>query len=81
MGPQKKRQSLSDKDARLFETLLRVSVQIVWLALGRRSFHQIGDCIFDPYQINYYNPVNFGSPSSPVGTKLSTVRPTRIECH
>ncbi|CAH0628890.1 unnamed protein product [Chrysodeixis includens] len=41
MGPQKKLQSLSDKDARLFETLLRVSVQIVWLALGRRSFHQI----------------------------------------
>ncbi|XP_026747134.1 uncharacterized protein LOC113508356 isoform X1 [Trichoplusia ni] len=41
MGPQKKLQSLSDKDARLFETLLRMSVQIVWLALGRRSFHQI----------------------------------------
>ncbi|XP_072941809.1 protein phosphatase 1 regulatory subunit 36-like isoform X2 [Epargyreus clarus] len=41
MGPQKKRRSLSDKDARLFETLLRVCVQIVWLALGRRSFNQI----------------------------------------
>ncbi|CAB3224903.1 unnamed protein product [Arctia plantaginis] len=41
MGPAKKRRSLSDKDARLFETLLRMSVQIVWLALGRKSFHQI----------------------------------------
>ncbi|XP_026747133.1 protein phosphatase 1 regulatory subunit 36-like [Trichoplusia ni] len=37
-GPNKKRQSLSDKDARLFETFVRVSVQIVYLALGRRSF-------------------------------------------
>ncbi|XP_046979003.1 protein phosphatase 1 regulatory subunit 36-like [Vanessa cardui] len=41
MGPQKKRRSLSDKDARFFETLLRVCVQIVWLALGRKSFNQI----------------------------------------
>ncbi|XP_052751725.1 protein phosphatase 1 regulatory subunit 36 isoform X3 [Galleria mellonella] len=41
MGPQKKRRSLSDKDVRLFETLLRMCVQIVWLALGRKSFNQI----------------------------------------
>ncbi|XP_028032830.1 protein phosphatase 1 regulatory subunit 36-like [Bombyx mandarina] len=41
MGPQKKRRSLSDKDARLFETLLRMCVQVVWLALGRKSFNQI----------------------------------------
>ncbi|CAK1578357.1 unnamed protein product [Parnassius mnemosyne] len=41
MGPQKKRKSLSDKDARLFETLLRMCVQIVWLALGRKAFNQI----------------------------------------
>ncbi|KAJ0179334.1 hypothetical protein K1T71_005046 [Dendrolimus kikuchii] len=41
MGPHKKRRSLSDKDARLFETLLRMCVQIVWLALGRKSFNQI----------------------------------------
>ncbi|CAF4936864.1 unnamed protein product [Pieris macdunnoughi] len=41
MGPQKKRRSLSDKDARLIETLLRMCVQIVWLALGRKSFNQI----------------------------------------
>ncbi|CAG4940757.1 unnamed protein product [Colias eurytheme] len=41
MGPQKKRRSLSDKDARLFETLLRMCVQIVWLALGRKAFNQI----------------------------------------
>ncbi|XP_045763420.1 protein phosphatase 1 regulatory subunit 36-like [Maniola jurtina] len=41
MGPNKKRQSLSDKDARLFETLLRMCVQIVWLALGRKAFNQI----------------------------------------
>ncbi|XP_068628072.1 protein phosphatase 1 regulatory subunit 36-like [Battus philenor] len=41
MGPEKKRKSLSDKDARFFETLLRMCVQIVWLALGRKSFNQI----------------------------------------
>ncbi|KOB66869.1 Uncharacterized protein OBRU01_20652, partial [Operophtera brumata] len=41
MGPTKKRKSLSDKDARLFETLLRMCVQMVWLALGRKSFNQI----------------------------------------
>ncbi|CAH2269260.1 jg19217 [Pararge aegeria aegeria] len=41
MGPYKKRRSLSDKDARLCETLLRMCVQIVWLALGRRAFNQI----------------------------------------
>nr|XP_032512115.1 protein phosphatase 1 regulatory subunit 36-like [Danaus plexippus plexippus] len=41
MGPQKKRRSLSDKDARFFETLLRMCVQIVWLALGRKAFNQI----------------------------------------
>ncbi|XP_022829588.1 protein phosphatase 1 regulatory subunit 36-like [Spodoptera litura] len=41
MGKEKKRRSLSDKDARLFETFVRVSVQIVYLALGRRNFHQI----------------------------------------
>ncbi|XP_013134589.1 PREDICTED: uncharacterized protein LOC106100312 [Papilio polytes] len=41
MGPQKKRKSLSDKDAHLFETLLRMTVQIVWLALGRKAFNQI----------------------------------------
>ncbi|XP_059060151.1 uncharacterized protein LOC131853309 [Achroia grisella] len=33
MGPQKKRRSLSDKDARLFETLLRMCVQILWMLL------------------------------------------------
>ncbi|KAJ8725015.1 hypothetical protein PYW07_015973 [Mythimna separata] len=41
MGPLKKRRSLSDKDARLFETLLRMTIQIVWLALGRKRFNQI----------------------------------------
>lgn len=42
MGPAKKRKSLSDKDARIFETLIRMCVQIVWLALGRKSFHLVG---------------------------------------
>ncbi|PZC82028.1 hypothetical protein B5X24_HaOG211584 [Helicoverpa armigera] len=41
MGPNKKRTSLSDKDARLFETFVRMAVQIVYLALGRRNFRQI----------------------------------------
>lgn len=45
MGAQKKRKSLSDKDARLFETLLRMCIQIVWVALGRRSYNQIGNSL------------------------------------
>ncbi|XP_041972940.1 protein phosphatase 1 regulatory subunit 36-like [Aricia agestis] len=41
MGPNKKRRSLSDKDARFIETFIRMCVQIVWLALGRQQFNQI----------------------------------------
>ncbi|CAH0628891.1 unnamed protein product [Chrysodeixis includens] len=37
-GPNKKRKSLSDKDARLFETFVCICVQIVFVALGRKSF-------------------------------------------
>lgn len=55
MGPQKKRRSLSDKDARFFETLLRVCVQIVWLALGRKSFNQIGT-FYISNNDNFYVP-------------------------
>lgn len=56
MGPLKKRQSLSDKDARLFETFLRITIQIVYLALGRRAFHQIGNCFFKFNIKIYYLP-------------------------
>lgn len=42
MGYSKRKHSLSDRDARLFEMLLRMCIQIVWLALGRKSFHHIG---------------------------------------
>ncbi|CAK1551795.1 unnamed protein product [Leptosia nina] len=36
-----KRRSLSKKDAVFFETLVRVSIQIVWIAVGRKSYNQI----------------------------------------
>ncbi|KAJ2942871.1 hypothetical protein O0L34_g15061 [Tuta absoluta] len=39
MGKNKKMQSLSDKDARFYETFTLMCTQIVWLALGRRSFN------------------------------------------
>ncbi|KAI5635504.1 protein phosphatase 1 inhibitor domain-containing protein [Phthorimaea operculella] len=41
MGIKKKRKSLSDKDARFIETFILMCTQIVWLALGRRSFNQL----------------------------------------
>ncbi|CAG4940761.1 unnamed protein product [Colias eurytheme] len=36
-----KRQSLSKKDSILYETLLRISIQIVWIALGRKCYNYI----------------------------------------
>ncbi|GBP33192.1 hypothetical protein EVAR_14873_1 [Eumeta japonica] len=47
-GHKKKRRSLLDKDARLYETLVRMCVQVVWLALGRKSFNQIGSLLLYP---------------------------------
>uniref|UniRef100_A0A2A4JB42 Uncharacterized protein n=1 Tax=Heliothis virescens TaxID=7102 RepID=A0A2A4JB42_HELVI len=41
MGPLKKRRSLIEKDARSFETFIRMCVQIVYLSLGRRYYNQI----------------------------------------
>ncbi|KAI5635506.1 protein phosphatase 1 inhibitor domain-containing protein [Phthorimaea operculella] len=41
MGDRKKRKSLSQKDARFIETFTLMCTQIVWLALGRRSFNQL----------------------------------------
>lgn len=46
MGPLKKTRSLLEKDARSFETFIRMCVQVVYLALGRRYFNQIGDLYF-----------------------------------
>lgn len=45
MGPRKTMKSLSDKDAELFETFLRMCIQIVFLALGRRYFQEIGNLL------------------------------------
>ncbi|XP_026747136.1 uncharacterized protein LOC113508357 isoform X1 [Trichoplusia ni] len=41
MGPLKKRRSLLAKDAQTFEAYIRVSVQVVYLALGRRHYQEI----------------------------------------
>ncbi|KAJ2942872.1 hypothetical protein O0L34_g15062 [Tuta absoluta] len=41
MGKNKKTRSLSDKDARFYETFTLMCTQIVWLALGRRSFNTL----------------------------------------
>lgn len=44
MGLSKKLRSLSKRDSILFESILRISIQIIWLALGRKSYNQIGKC-------------------------------------
>ncbi|XP_022829621.1 protein phosphatase 1 regulatory subunit 36-like [Spodoptera litura] len=41
MGPMKDKRSLPGKDARTFDIFVRLCVQIVYLALGRRNLHQI----------------------------------------
>ncbi|XP_026326773.1 uncharacterized protein LOC113235326 [Hyposmocoma kahamanoa] len=40
-GKQKKLTSLSRREGRLFESLIRLSVQIVWIALGRKRYNLI----------------------------------------
>ncbi|KAJ0179335.1 hypothetical protein K1T71_005047 [Dendrolimus kikuchii] len=41
MGPKRRMSSLLKTDTLLFETFLRISIQIIWLTLGRKSFDQI----------------------------------------
>ncbi|CAH1635189.1 unnamed protein product [Spodoptera littoralis] len=41
MGPLKDKRSLPGKDARTFDIFIRLCIQIVYLALGRRNLHQI----------------------------------------
>ncbi|CAH2269259.1 jg19215 [Pararge aegeria aegeria] len=36
-----KKQSMSKKEATLFETIICISIQIVWIALGRKYYNQI----------------------------------------
>lgn len=37
-----KYQSLSNKEASLFETMVRIAIQIVWISLGRKCYNEIG---------------------------------------
>lgn len=37
--------SLSDKDRRLFETLICMAVRVVWIALQRKNLSLIGKCL------------------------------------
>ncbi|XP_021204750.1 uncharacterized protein LOC101741872 [Bombyx mori] len=41
MGLSKKTRSLTKKEAHLFENVLRIAIQITWIALGRKAFNQI----------------------------------------
>ncbi|CAH0397452.1 unnamed protein product [Chilo suppressalis] len=41
MGTDKKSKSLSNKEAFIFESLISIFVQIIWIALGRRAFNTI----------------------------------------
>ncbi|XP_053600406.1 uncharacterized protein LOC128669530 isoform X1 [Plodia interpunctella] len=57
MGPAKDRPSLSKKGNILFETLIRLSIQVVWLALGRKSFNQIELEMHRLFKTEKYNMV------------------------
>lgn len=46
MGLSKKTRSLTKKEAHLFENVLRIAIQITWIALGRKAFNQIGKTRF-----------------------------------
>uniref|UniRef100_A0A2A4JBG2 Protein phosphatase 1 regulatory subunit 36 n=1 Tax=Heliothis virescens TaxID=7102 RepID=A0A2A4JBG2_HELVI len=41
MGPTKKLRSQIRRESFMFETFIRISIQIIWIALGRKSFVQI----------------------------------------
>ncbi|CAH1635190.1 unnamed protein product [Spodoptera littoralis] len=67
MGCKKDQRSLSDIDQRLFEALVRISIQIVWIALGRKHFCEI-ECethrilkseIFNPVEHSLKTAFNF----------------------
>ncbi|KAJ2942869.1 hypothetical protein O0L34_g15059 [Tuta absoluta] len=57
MGKNKKSKSLSDKDARASETFTLMCTQIVWLALGRRSFNTLEIEINRLMKTDYFNSV------------------------
>ncbi|KAJ8725014.1 hypothetical protein PYW07_015972 [Mythimna separata] len=57
MGSQKKRRSLSDKDARLFETFMHMAIQIVYLALGRKNYRQVELECHRVFKSEIFNPV------------------------
>ncbi|KAH9640978.1 hypothetical protein HF086_015074 [Spodoptera exigua] len=57
LGFNKMRKSLSDSDARLFESFVRISIQIVWIALGRKKFHLIELETHRILKTDLFNPV------------------------
>ncbi|XP_050561572.1 protein phosphatase 1 regulatory subunit 36 [Spodoptera frugiperda] len=57
MGQHKYSRSLSDMDERLFETFVRMSIQIVWIALGRKCFYQIECETHRILKSDLFNPV------------------------
>ncbi|KAF9412886.1 hypothetical protein HW555_008732, partial [Spodoptera exigua] len=57
LGYSKMQKSLSDSDARLFESFVRISIQIVWIALGRKKFHLIELETHRILKTDLFNPV------------------------
>ncbi|XP_059060181.1 uncharacterized protein LOC131853333 isoform X2 [Achroia grisella] len=41
LGPKKKSRSMSKKESVIFESVLRISIQIIWVALGRKKINEI----------------------------------------
>ncbi|KAH9640990.1 hypothetical protein HF086_015086 [Spodoptera exigua] len=55
MGPSKKSRSMYRRESFLFETFLRISIQIIWIALGRKSFNEIEFEVHRIFKSNLYN--------------------------
>lgn len=45
MGASKNSASLSRKDIDIHEILIKISIQVVWIALARKSYSKIGELI------------------------------------
>ncbi|KAL4708798.1 hypothetical protein ACJJTC_011762 [Scirpophaga incertulas] len=61
MGINKKSRSLSKYDAIVFESILSICIQIVWIALGRKAFDQIEIEVQRMFKSSIYNMVEHKS--------------------
>ncbi|XP_026747137.1 uncharacterized protein LOC113508357 isoform X2 [Trichoplusia ni] len=78
MGPLKKRRSLLAKDAQTFEAYIRVSVQVVYLALGRRHYQEIETETHRLLKSATFNAIKHKAMRAHSGTPAKQTRTTEI---